>query len=80
MHLARAQKILKNQHFLPLDTPFRTHQRVRNILLNFIKKRLQHGCFPVNIAKILKIAYFIEHLRWLLYFHERLLYRFWTEH
>ena len=28
---------------------------------NFIKKRFQHSCFPVNIAKFL-ITFFIEHL------------------
>ena len=33
---------------------------------NFIKRRLQHRCFPVNIAKILRTAFFIEHLWWLL--------------
>ena len=27
---------------------------------NFIKKRLQHRCFPVNIAKILRAAIYIE--------------------
>ena len=32
---------------------------------NFIKKRLQHRCFPVNIAKFLRTAFFIEHLPWL---------------
>ena len=32
---------------------------------NFIKKRLQHGCFPVNIAKFLRRAFLIEHLPWL---------------
>ena len=26
---------------------------------NFIKKRLQHTCFPVNIAKFLKVQSFI---------------------
>ena len=26
----------------------------------FIEKRLQHRCFPVNIAKILRTALFIE--------------------
>ena len=25
---------------------------------NFIKKRLQHGCFPLNIATFLKISFF----------------------
>ena len=29
---------------------------------NFIEKRLQHMCFPVNIVKFLKTAFFIEHL------------------
>ena len=33
---------------------------------NFIKKRLQHGCFPVNIPKVLETIFFIEQLRWLL--------------
>ena len=31
---------------------------------NFIKKRLQRRCFPVNI-EIFKSSFFIEHLRWL---------------
>ena len=33
---------------------------------NFIKKRLQYRCFPVNIVKFLRTTYFIEHLQWLL--------------
>ena len=32
---------------------------------NFIIKRLQRRCFPVNIAKFLR-AFFMEHLQWLL--------------
>ena len=32
---------------------------------NFIKKRLQHKCFPMNILKFLRAAIFIEDLRWL---------------
>ena len=31
----------------------------------FIKKKLQHRCFPVNIAKILRTTFFKEHFRWL---------------
>ena len=38
------------------------HAKVRN----FIEKRLQHRCFPVNIVKFIRTALFIEHLRWLL--------------
>ena len=30
---------------------------------NFINKRLQHRCFPVNIAKFLRTSFFINHLR-----------------
>ena len=33
---------------------------------NFIKKRLQHRCFPVKIAKFLEIPFFTEHIKWLL--------------
>ena len=32
----------------------------------FIKKRLQHRCFPVNIANILRTSFSIEYLQWLL--------------
>ena len=38
---------------------------------SFIKKRLQHRCFPVNIAKFLRIAFFIEHFRRLLLTNEK---------
>ena len=33
---------------------------------NFIKKRLEHRCFPVNFAKFLRRSFLIEQLRWLL--------------
>ena len=36
---------------------------------NFIKKRLQHGYFPVNIPKVLGRVFFIEQLHWLLLDH-----------
>ena len=29
-----------------------------------LNERLQYRCFPVNIVKFLKIAFFIEHLQW----------------
>ena len=35
-------------------------------ICNFIKKRLQHSCFPVNIVKFSETPLFTEHLRWLL--------------
>ena len=33
---------------------------------NFIKERLQHGCFPVKFTRFLRTTFFTEHLRWLL--------------
>ena len=33
-----------------------------------LKKRLRHGCFPVNFAKFLKTPFLTEQLRWLLLF------------
>ena len=33
---------------------------------NFIKKRIQHRCFAVNIAKFIRTVFFTEHLWWLL--------------
>ena len=44
----------------------------RFFLKNFIKKRLQHKCFPVNIAKCLSTAFYIEHfvpIHYTLYIH-----------
>ena len=35
---------------------------------NFIKKRLQHRCFLVNIAKFIRTAFCMKHIRWLLLF------------
>ena len=32
----------------------------------FLKKRLQHSCFLVNIKKLLRTASLLEQLRWLL--------------
>ena len=34
----------------------------RFFLINFIKKRHQHRCFPVNIAKCLSTAFYIEYI------------------
>ena len=33
---------------------------------NFINEVLQRRCFPVNMVKFLRTAFFLEHLRWLL--------------
>ena len=34
----------------------------RFFLINFIKKRLQHKCFPVNIAECLSTAFYVEYI------------------
>ena len=36
------------------------------LLINFIKNRLQHRCFPVHIVIFLRTAVFVDHLLWLL--------------
>ena len=33
---------------------------------NFVKKRLQHRCFPLKFIKFLRTHFFREHLPWLL--------------
>ena len=38
-----------------------------------LKKRLWHRCFPVNFVKFLRTPFYIEHLRWLLLFIEKLM-------
>ena len=39
---------------------------LKNKTCNFIKKRLQHRCFSVKFAKILRTYFLTEHLGWLL--------------
>ena len=36
------------------------------MLATLLKKRLQRKYFPMNIAKLLRTPFFIEHLEWLL--------------
>ena len=38
---------------------FKTGEKV--VLKFFIKNRVQHRCFPVNIAKRLRTAFIMEH-------------------
>ena len=39
---------------------------LESLLTKFVKKRLLHRCFLVNIVKFRRTSFFIEHLRWLL--------------
>ena len=39
------------------------HQCWSLFLVNFIKKRLQHKCFPVKYANLLRTPFFTKHLR-----------------
>ena len=55
------------QKFFSVLKKFATLKNLcRSLFLIKFKKRLQHRSFPVNIAKFLKTAFFIEQLRWLL--------------
>ena len=40
----------------------------RFFLINFIKKRHQHRCFSVNVAKCLSTAFYIEHIPFIILF------------
>ena len=44
---------------------------------NFIEKRLQHRCFPVNVVKIFKTAFFKEYFGWLLL--KLMFYKRWAD-
>ena len=70
----RWQKLLKSFwkfHNIHRKTPvlnFLFNKAVSLKACNFIKKRLQHSSFPVNIVKSLLAAFLTEHLRRLLLF------------
>ena len=36
------------------------------VVIYFVKRRLQHRCFPEKFVNLLRTTFFIEHLRWLL--------------
>ena len=55
-----------SQEATMLEAPFNKVASLK--ICNFIKKRLQHRCFPLKIAKFLRTPIFTEHLRWLLQF------------
>ena len=43
---------------------------LKNFILerDFIKKRLQHRCFPMKFVKLIRTPFFTKHLWWLLLF------------
>ena len=51
----------------------------RFFLINFIKERLQHRCFPENVAKCLSIAFHIEIYGNMSFLNIMLCYRFSLE-
>ena len=56
--------LLLSQKTPVLESLFEKVERLKIwISENLFKKWLQHSCFPVNIAKYLIVAVFIEHLR-----------------
>ena len=67
--------VMLKKVFLKISQKFTGKRMCQSLLFNkvagprpaaLIKKRLWHGCFPVNFAKFLKTPFSIEHLRWLL--------------
>ena len=59
---SRSQKFYKINALKNLAIFTGKHLCWRFFLINFIKKRLQHRCFPVNIAKCLSTAFYIEYI------------------
>ena len=62
-------KILKNSSFyrtllMAASVLFNQDASLKNS--NVMKKRLQHRCFPVKSAKVLRTPFFTGHLWWLL--------------
>ena len=64
--VAYVWQILKRMGLLPLPPALHPWAAPKKPILNRVKKRLQHRCFLVNIAKFLRKAFFIEHPQWLL--------------
>ena len=60
----RFSEIFKNNYFENICEPLLPQIFLE--VFNFIKKRLQHSCFPRNIVNFLRPAFVIEHFRWLL--------------
>ena len=59
---SRSQMFYKIDALKNLAIFTRKHLCWRFFLINFIKKSLQHRCFPVNIAKCLSTAFYIEYI------------------
>ena len=59
---SRSQKFYKINALKNLAIFTGKHLCWRFFLINFIKKRHQHRCFPVNIAKCLSTAFYIEYI------------------
>ena len=60
--------LLKNKKTFLLESLFNKVAGIQSYY--FIKKRLQHRCFPVKFAKFLKNTYFEENVRTTLSFHD----------
>ena len=45
---------------------FGKFHRKTSVVMYFVKKRLQHRCFPEEFVNFLRTTFFIEQLRWLL--------------
>ena len=61
---AALRRCFSKQEFL--ETLQYSHENTCVGVCNFIKRRLQRGCFAVNIAKFPRTVFSTEHLLWLL--------------
>ena len=65
---ARHYRSSLSQMFFKIDVlkdsaDFTGKHQCWSLACNFIKKRLQHRCFPVKFANFLRTPFFTEHLR-----------------
>ena len=60
--------VLTNFTIPHIESPFNKVTWLKGC--NFIKKRLQHRCFLVNITKFLRTQFLTEHIQWLLILRE----------
>ena len=67
---SRSQVFYKIHVLKNLEIFTRKHLCWSFFLINFIKNRLQNRCFPVNIAKCLSTAFYIEHLPFITLFRD----------
>ena len=62
----QSSKVFYKKDVLKNFTKFTEKHLCHTFFTTFLKKRLWHRCFPVNLVKFSRTPSFIEHVRWLL--------------